>query len=652
MTSPVLASVQRTRRGLPISWTTVDAEGVTTRQGRQWRGLSQVSAAWGDSVVRGQAFARKAGRAWVALLTVEDNSAAAAIGWATAAPTGDPRTDGHGIAWESLSGPGAPEVITPGKKVVLDSAGRVIRPTQYLVCIVQDAAGAYTLLSGLDAPLSNPASFGSNDPIGIPAYPSARLFWAEFLATATPLYPYASFYNNGDGATGYVPGQVWDDPRVVDLPAPFATADGLATASDRCTRADSAVSLGTSTGGQAWTVNVGTWGVSSNQIYHAGTTGSFKHAVMPALADGIFRGRVKVPTTWAGSGMGWGFLIRGLDVGNFVRVWNNTGSLIAIQSWIAGGFDATIAQTAFTWVAGQTYDIVILTKGNKYRVFIDGVDVFSSWQTDSNSRLLTATGFGPYCLPDAQPYTARWDDLAAFPHTVTLPAAILNRGAVPRLAVGTTTLVSDLFTDTNGVRLGAHAPVTGSLPTEHAGTWTVSSNRAVCAAGGAAHAVNLVSWETGVVDHEVSADIGMPATLSARGGGETGAVVAGVAVRVVDASTYIAARLLRSTSQIGNDEIELHAVSGGGNVDDSSAIVHKINVKTAWNVGGTYRLRVQAKGQWVFVFAGIDTSDDEPLMAWMIPSTATALMSATRAGLYDNVDSDRCTFDTLLVRAL
>jgi hypothetical protein len=121
--------------------------------------------------------------------------------------------------------------------------------------VVLNDQGAWVLLSTWG---TVPALLhGSNDPIGIPAYPQARLLYVDSNGTAATLYPYVSALGT---ITSYPNGHAVEDVRMPDLPAPYNVADGIAASADRFTRADSNVSMGGS-----WTAVVGTWGIASNQ---------------------------------------------------------------------------------------------------------------------------------------------------------------------------------------------------------------------------------------------------------------------------------------------------------------------------------------------------------------------------------------------------
>jgi hypothetical protein len=170
-----------------------DAESVIkTLAGRLRGGGQPTSPVWGESKLvwtndTGAGYTRAAGRTLAALIVPEDmiTTCGLAFGWDIATTTTDPRIVGHGWYAEQT---GLLEVINPGVTTVLEGNQRNINPIQYLVMIALNDVGAYTLISSLAAY----TGIGSTDPIGIPAYPSARLLWSDMagqLPHFTPMCP-------------------------------------------------------------------------------------------------------------------------------------------------------------------------------------------------------------------------------------------------------------------------------------------------------------------------------------------------------------------------------------------------------------------------------------------------------------------------------
>lgn len=594
----------------PGIWTVTDVENSQKTLLGRLRGLVQpATPVWGESALIGPSTTRVAGRTFVALVIPEDQVSDLAMGWEVSNTAGDPRTHGHGWLGEN----GNLQAIAPGVKVTLDGGVRTHRPMQYLIAVVLNDQGATTLISSFGA--DSAGSGGMNDQVGIPQYPAARILWADYTSVLTPLYPYVSAYD----ALGYPNGHSIEDVRVLDVPQ-WAAADALVDVSDRFARVDSTTALG-----GTWTASIGTFGISANQAYVASGSGFF-HASMPTtLYDGIYQWDWKVPSDWNGSNYSFGGIIRRQDSSNFLRLWNNAGNTITLQTWVAGGFGATVYTTAHTWVAGQTHRVVVLAKGNQYLILIDGVSKSGSvWQADTNNRFLTATGIGLYGNTGLQGSTFRWDNVVMFPHTVALPS-ILADGAVPKVVSAGATLATDTFTDTTGVRLNVHAAEAGGAWTEHVGTWTVQTNRASVAA---VAGNNYATQELGNANVELQVDVITPAAFA------TNTVRAGVVARYVDANNRIIVRMYRDA---GTGEIELIETIGG-----ASNVVHKLALPLLV-INTTYTLKVQLVNDLIHVLVNGD--------ARMSYYTQSGSPLGTRHGLYREDADDGCVLDNYSAKA-
>lgn len=599
----------RTAEPGPGTWTVTDVEGVLKILNDRLRGGTQpTSPVWGDSRLVGDGISRATGRVLAARITIQDSASDLAFGFATATNIADPRTDGHGWLMENTGGLYA---IIPGVKVPVAEQPRNIRPMQYLAVIALDAAGAALLLSTIGASSGG----GMTDPMGIPAYPSARVVWVDGTGTDATLYPYVSFLGDVDS---YPDGHAVEDARVVDVAA-WSSTYYLATVHDEFTRADSTSSLGGS-----WAVDTGTWGISSNRAYIVSGTGS-QRAYLPnttAAGDGIVICDITAPNP---ATTAFGLMLRRVDANNFIRLWNNnTNNSIHLQTWVSGGFGATIDSIAQTWVAGQTYRIVVAMVGNRYSVWVDGVKKMD-WKTDVNNRHLTATSNG--ILTGNTPTGVRWDNFAVYPLTVTLPDEI-GAGAVPHIFTGGLTLASDTFTDTDAVALDAHAAESGGAWTEQTGVWTVQGNKAAFATGTA----SLVTQSVGQSDVECQVEITTP-------GGTPDVFYAGIVVRWTDANNYIFARILMNPSQVASDEIELWQVISG-----SAAVVHKVNIADYFAISTTYTMKVQAKADLIHVWL-----DGKPLISFITGSSSPA---GNSCGLYGHENDDGCVFDNWTVKQL
>jgi hypothetical protein len=599
------------------------------------RGGSQISSpTWGSSklvwtAIGGAGFDRTAGRTFCALITLEDFASDMVLGFDTATNITDPRALGHGWVNEG----GAFHVATPGRKILVDGGTRNIRSMQYLVGVTLNTQGAVVWISTFGTDDFTAPAAGMSDLYGVPAYPLARILWVEDASTTTPLYPALSFYDSGNGSPAYPNAQCVQDARLVDV-ATWATDNALASFADRFTRANSATLLGNN-----WAVDNGTGGISSNAAYFPVIASGFGRAyqanALPLGGDGMVCCDITVPTT---AGTGFGLMLRRQDANNFLRLWtNNTTNAIHLQTWVAGGFGASVASTGagISWVAGATNRWVVFMKGANYRIFIDGVDPFGgSWQNDANSRFITARDCGLYCINATDFATIRWDNFAVFPFAVTLPSEI-TAGAVPVVYVPGSTLASDTFTDTNGTALASHTPTSGSAWTAHAGTWTIQSNRATCATGAS---VNQATQDVSSRNVECSVEVITPGAFP------TGKIRSGIVVRRVDADNTLVARLYKDPSQVGSDEIELLETIGG-----VGAVCHKVNLGAYFAISTTYTLKVQ--------IAADPNGGDDLLQVWLdgkprVSYKISAANVGTRHGLhFDSVD-DGCVFDAWTVKAL
>ncbi len=174
-----------------------------------------------------------------------------------------------------------------------------------------------------------------------------------------------------------------------------ATGGTTTYAADTFTRADSALTLGTSSGGGAWTAQLGTWGISTNQAYcpvPAGGAGAFNVATLPAAtSDGVFAATCIVPagaTVFEG-----GFLVRFQDLNNFVYLDLSGGGGGTSQLFVrvAGVFTALSVQAANIAVApGATLPVQINARGGVVTASVGHVILGGSLP----ATLATATGCG------------------------------------------------------------------------------------------------------------------------------------------------------------------------------------------------------------------------------------------------------------------
>jgi hypothetical protein len=311
---------------------------------------------------------------------------------------------------------------------------------------------------------------------------------------------------------------------------------------------------------------------------------------------------------------------------------DKANNLVRIDIWEGGDNQVhIIVSQGMTWVAGNTYDITVGAFGNKYAVWVNSM-LKIAWTADTGNHFLTATGVG-YGVRGRNITTGwdviRFDNVATHPHTITIPAS-LTVGKVPDVLTGGSTLGSDVFTDTNGVRLNAHTAGAGGAWTEHTGTWTVQSNRATVVV---ATGLNFATQNLGVTNVECSVDLVTPGSFP------TDYLISGIAARYVDDNNYIAIRTVMSPAQVGQDEIELHELIGG-----AGGVVKKVNLANYYAVGVTYALKVQCKGDLIQVFL-----DGVPRLSYY---TQAGSPLGTRFGLVQHNLDDGVVFDNWTVKAL
>jgi hypothetical protein len=560
-----------------------DVEGKIFTVGGRLRGGGQDSPVWGESKVvwtrpDGSGFDRVAGRTLAALITFEDTiiDADLAFGWATATDTGDPRADGHGFLQE---GGGALKVITPGATLPIETTKqRNVRPMQYLIGVTLNDLGAIVWYStyGVATGIQMTA-------FDTPQYPEARILWVEYTGTTDPLFPYISYFGKIDAPVeGYPNGNSVEDLRIMDV-RDWGQQDPLAGFADRFGREDSALSLGND-----WTAALGTWGIGSGKAYLA--VGNPPTAFYRAVHDtglpdghGIFQWDVTVPEATPAF---FGLLIRYQDPDNFFRIFVSGTNALALQKWIDGGV-STIGSNAQTWTAGQTYRITMHAEDGRFKVWVDNTLKISGIADDD---LLDVTTMGIEILDDGSGRSGlaghKFDNMAAFPQTFTLPNSV-RRGKSPDVLTAGDTLAQDSFTDEDGTYLPNHSAGAGGTWETDNSDWSIQSNQA----DPALHATKQTCCvqDLGAVDAECQVDIYYPAGADD--------FFYGIVGRYVDADNWLGARLCQANYSPGAHEVELiYMIEGASNVR------HKINLGDHLTADTTYTLKMQFKGDLIQVF--------------------------------------------------
>jgi hypothetical protein len=581
--------------------------------------VSGSAGAWGDrkmvfKTAGSAGYARADGLAMWTVYVPMNREADAGIGWAIADTVTTPLTTGH--HW--LMNDGYPRVSIPGKNVALSSVGDLakigaFRAVEYLIVVVLRATGAYYLVSSFAAHTRTGVA-NSNDYIGIPAFPDARVLWVDDATTTTPMFPHFGVLDN----IGPPNGHAWDDVRVKSITS-WATDAGLATFLDRITRADSTTSIGAS-----WTNDVGVFGVTTNKVHCQTTVGhNIAWADSGLVGDGIWRCRITAPTSITNQ---FGFMFRRASLNNYCFIHNSGGDFLTVHKNVAGAF-TQLQNTAFDWTGGQVYDICVITKGNQIQVYVDGTLIYDWFADGAGSTFTTATGFGPYCF-NTTAAGGRWDDFMAVPSTVTLPADI-QIGQDPHIFTAGSTLLSDAFTAANGTAISGRTPDTGAAWSVSGAGWEINTNRARNTNTNGADAGFFAYSNCGTADVEWESPI-----LSAAAGDW---IYCGALLRYTDANNWIVARLRMGADQPGNDEIEVVEMVAGV----ETVVLHQ-QFGDFYALNTTYTVKVQVVSDMLHMLV-----NGEPF-----GSLVTRVTSGNNHGLYHNGQDDGSSFASITVKAL
>lgn len=591
------------------------------------RGGGQVTPVWGDSKMvwtnaQGSGFARAAGRTMAGLLVPEDTVTQGdiALGWATATNIVDPRTDGLGYL-EELAGQLG--VIVPGKNLKLRGTTNYnVRAMQQLIGITLNDVGAVIWISTFGT--ATPAVGGGvNFPI-IPKYPLASILWVDNTDATATLFPYIQYF--GVVTSGAYPnGNSLEDLRVLDVSA-WAAPDAIAAFADRFTRADSNTTVG-----NGWVADpTGTWGISGNQAYYVARISGSQHFVIhdTGLADG--NGYYMWDWTCPTVGTPWFYLyFRYQDTSNYYKVHNSAGNNIYLTR-VIGGVPTDMYSNPLVWTPGQTYKIKVVSNGNYLAVFVDNVIKYNV-STANNNLLPNTTKFG--FGEDFAPKTGeRWDNMAAYPLQITLPA-IIGDGKVPTILTGGTILAQDSFTGINGTDLTAHVPEVGPAWVSDNTVWQIQGNKADPIID--VNNYTQLTQDLGVTDCEIQAEIYIANDNTVYHYGLVG--------RYVDNTHWIGPRI----AFINNLFQEIEFITNNAETGGIATVAHKIELSYYYVTGSTHTFKAQYKGDLVQVFL-----DGEPVISYY--TTATDPMG-TKFGFHADKlvrTIEGGTFDNWIVRAL
>jgi hypothetical protein len=539
--------------------------------------------------------ARVTGRTLAAVVIPQDRHSDFALGWASATGVATPLEDGHN--W--LNQDGFLQVSQPGETVRLSGTGTDdydVRPMEHLVGVAMNATGALYFARPFAVGDGSPA-LGRDDPRNTLADDEAWVLWREDANTDATMHPVVNFHSQF--------GMGWiDDLRVVDVAA-WSAADFEAVYTMRFP-ADGSLPSG-------WTSPAGTWAVSGNKLT-VSSGGIAQRAYVTATgASGDNFWRCKYTHDTSNDNGNAGFLCRVVDATNFIQFTTNGAQSIVLNVRVAGA-DAALYSGFFDWTVGQTYDICVLSVGNKYALWVDGTNI-NGWMTDAGSNHLTGSGIGAWTWGATD---AKWDDFVIDPVTVTLPEEVLH-GLVPTPWTVGSTLFTEAFTAANGTALETHDADFTDL-----GTTTIESNRAVTDAG-------FTYGAAGSTDYEVSVDIVLTASPAT--------IRSGLFLRYVDASQdHLWIRCFRDPGQPGTDEIEFGGVVGG--VDPG---IQKVQFPSYWANSGTIALRAQVLGDLCRVYL-----DDQPVFSRVLT------LATGDPGVYleGAVDTGTEGFDNFVIKAL
>lgn len=554
--------------------------------------------AWGNArLVGGTGITRAAGRVVSGVFSLEDAAAHFAfLLEGNNAGTADPRSAGLGLLNEGGNGC----VITPANKVQLDQSARFWRPTQYVWAVALNDIGGVMLASKIAA---DPGRLnGMEDYAGIPAWPYARILFAEAFDTTTPLYIHLSGFGSGNGedaAYQYLRGKI-ERIRVTDV-AEWSAADALAIFSDRFGRANGAL-------GNNWNEPSGAWAIAGNKVRTSSSSG-FIHAWhdtdLPD-GDGIWECSFTVPSGYNGSNASFGMTLRVVDDNNYLRLWNDGIDTIKLQTIVGGSFDRTLLSTAFTWTAGQTYRLTCMAKGGFYHVLIDGATVTgSSWADDLLAFAVEGRGVGIYgagsTIMNSGAPQAEWDGVIVYPLTVPLPPE-LQVATVPLLLSPdpSSPLASDDF-QSAAQNVDGRIPPSGPPWVAEYGTWEIVNPGSVaCTAttgGEASSGVDALLSDLATPDADVSVSIAIPPGFVDTDTTESGHLRSGLVLRWTNSMNYWVARIFSDESQFGAHEIEMIRVLQG-----SAHVMRKVHLGTRFLPGGSIRLRAQCKQDAMIVY--------------------------------------------------
>jgi len=476
------------------------------------------------------------------------------------------------------------------------------RSIDYRLVVVPRAGGGFFHLVTGGATATNPA---------------ARLLWVEDAGTE------ASPYLHLAGRSAVFSLSRLRAHDTADFPTGMSTRWGAARAAD-----DFTASNGTNVSGRTlpfgtnpltWVVTGGT-GVSVTSNRAVVTTNAL------ALTQlGTPPRQVEMEFDWAGSGSvdllfraGAGATSGTADWWDF-WYWSGSGA-VNVEAPVGSGIGLR-STGAFAPTTGLNRMVVIDDGTAGFRCYLNDALCFTVTGADAAVNA-SATRAGFHCWDG----TRAVEHFAAWPSTVTLPAALTAGITAPPAGQGAA-LTTDAFTAANGTTLTAYS----GAWTVHSGTWEINTNRlrmtTAAANGNATRATGAAG-----ADHEVRADITLPATTAAY----PIDWYAGVVARRSASNTYVYARFLY---QDNSPEVELWENNAG-----TQALIGYINLGAGvLAAGSTHNLRLACLGAEVAAYA-----DGE-----LVVQATTSVLTGTAAGVMvsDSNPHGQPAWDNVEIRA-
>lgn len=182
-------------------------------------------------------------------------------------------------------------------------------------------------------------------------------------------------------------------------------------AADTFDRADSGSSLGTSSGGQAWTAYNGTWGIASNKGKGFANGGGDSYNVA-ALNAGQPYATYTVKVTPQSGPIDLGVAVMLADVSNFV-FWDISGSgdgsvTTRLFKRVAGSFTGITSSTPMTFNPGTEYTLKVVTTATTISCYLNNSLIFAS---SGATGLEANTRYGLVTSTASSDTGSTWNDL-------------------------------------------------------------------------------------------------------------------------------------------------------------------------------------------------------------------------------------------------